>query len=200
MNNGPKEGLNTWKHQRTLNQIRLKKLDNTGQRVETALYNALNLNSLETSFLRHLRSFNICWMMLWMLNESVVASFCLLCPHYTHCTGAAQWVTVSISWSTGKIVGVELDSLTVGLERKMLFKLGAALDNHSRPLHIVPDGHRSQSSARLIQPRCAMERHGKSFLPQVIRLYKSSFRHPDYFQYLAYTLHGVLTLKCWILI
>ena len=70
----------------------------------------------------------------------------------------------------GDVVGVQLNSLTVVLERRMLSKVQAILDNDSHPLHEVLDRLRSTFSQRLLAPRCSTERHMKSFLPVNISL------------------------------
>lgn len=67
-------------------------------------------------------------------------------------------------------VGVQLDSLTVLLERRMLSKVQAILDNNSHPINEVLDRLRSAFSQRLLAPRCSTERHRKSFLPVSISL------------------------------
>ena len=71
------------------------------------------------------------------------------------------------------VVGVELDSLTVVSERRMLSKLCGILDNVSHPLHDVLIKHRSTFSRRLFPPRCTAERHRKLFLPVAIKLNSS---------------------------
>ena len=64
-------------------------------------------------------------------------------------------------WKANGVVGIEWDSLT-------------AVDSVSHPLHDILVRHRSTFSERLIPPKCMTERHRKSFLPVVIKLYSSS--------------------------
>ena len=63
------------------------------------------------------------------------------------------------------VVGMECDSLTMGLERMMLIKLWKILDSISHPFHNVLFRHRSVFSEGLFPPKCMTERHRKSFLP-----------------------------------
>ena len=127
-------------------------------------------------FLRRLRSFNICRTMLRMFYESVVASAIL---YAIVCWGSRLKVADTnrlnkLIRKASDVVGVQLDSLTEVMERRMLSRLQDIMDNTFHPLHSVLDNHRSTFSARLIPPRCTTERHRKSFLPVAIRLYNSS--------------------------
>ncbi len=111
-----------------------------------------------------------------MFYESVVASaifFAIVCWGSGLKVADANRLNKLIR-KAAAVVGVELDSLTVVSERRMLSKLLAILDNTSHPLHNVLSRYRSTSSQRLIQPRCSTERHRKYFLPVSIRLYNSS--------------------------
>ena len=68
----------------------------------------------------------------------------------------------------GDVAGAELDT-----DRRMLSKLRAMLQYASHPLHNALVEQRSTLSQRLIAPKCTTERHRKSFLPVVIKLYNS---------------------------
>lgn len=54
-------------------------------------------------------------------------------------------------------VGVELDSMTVVTNKRILSKLHAILDNVTYPLHVVLAKHRSMFSAWLKPPKCTIE-------------------------------------------
>lgn len=127
-------------------------------------------------FLRRLRSFNICRTMLRMFYESVVASSIMFA---VACWGSGMRVADAnrlnkLIRKASNVVGVELDSLAVVSERRMLSKLHAILDNVSHPLHYVLLKHKSTFSERFILPKCTTERHRKSFLPMAIKLYNAS--------------------------
>ena len=129
-------------------------------------------------FLRRLRSFNICRTMLRMFYESVVASafmFAVTCWGCRLKAADANRLNKLIRRARD-VVGLELGSLTTVTERRMLSKLHSIMDNVSHPLHDVVVQKRSTFSDRLIPPRCTTERHRKSFLPAVIRLFNSSLR------------------------
>lgn len=129
-------------------------------------------------FLRKLRSFNVCNIMLRMFYQSVVASaifFGLVC--WGNRLRAADTNKISrIIRKAGSVLGVQLDSLVVVSERRMLCKLHSILDNSTHPLHQVLTPHRSNFSNRLIprQPRCNTECLRKSFLPLAIKLFNAS--------------------------
>ncbi|XP_059802691.1 40S ribosomal protein S24 isoform X1 [Hypanus sabinus] len=132
-------------------------------------------------FLRRLRSFNICWTMLRMFYESEVASaimFAVVCWGSRPRVADTNRINKLIR-KASDVVGVELDSLTVVSEKRMLSKLHAILDNVSHPLHNVLVRHRSTFSQRLIPPRCNTEHRKKSFLPVAIKLYNSSLGVSD---------------------
>ncbi|XP_062913008.1 uncharacterized protein LOC134350989 isoform X1 [Mobula hypostoma] len=132
-------------------------------------------------FLRRLRSSNICRTMLRMFYESVVPSaimFAVVCWGSRLRVADTNRINKLIR-KASDVVGMELDSLTVVSEKRMLSKLYAILVNVSHPLHNVLGGHRSTFSQRLIPPRCNTERHRKSFLPVAIKLYNSSLGGSD---------------------
>ncbi|XP_059829971.1 uncharacterized protein LOC132396450 isoform X1 [Hypanus sabinus] len=90
-------------------------------------------------FLRRLRSFNICRMMLRMFYQSVLASAIMLA---VVCWGSRLRVADTnrinkLIRKASDVVGEELDSLMVVSEKRMLSKLHAILDNDSHPLHNV---------------------------------------------------------------
>ena len=124
-------------------------------------------------FLRRLRSFNVCNIMLRMFYQSVVASanfFGLVCWGSRLRAADAN----KIIRKAGSVLGVQLDSLLVVSERRMVRKLHSILDNNTHPLHQVLTSHRSTFSNGLIPPLCKTERQRKSFLPVAITLFNSS--------------------------
>ena len=87
-------------------------------------------------FLRRLRSFNICWMMLRMFYESVVASaifFAVTCWSSGLKVADNNRLNKLIR-RTGDVVGEELDTLTTVAERRMLTRFQSILDNVTRPV------------------------------------------------------------------
>ena len=129
-------------------------------------------------FLRRLRSFNICRTMLRMFYQSVVASAIFFA---VTCWGSGMKVADTnrlnkLIRRAGDVVGEELDTLTIGSARRMLSRLQSILDNVSHPLYDTLAQQRSTFSRRLLSPRCTTERHRKSFLPVVIKLYNTSLR------------------------
>ena len=76
-------------------------------------------------------------------------------------------------------MGEELDTLTTVAERRMLSRLQSILDNVTHPLYDTLAQQRSTFSGRLLSPRYTAERHGKSFLPVVIKLYNAYLRESD---------------------
>ena len=111
--------------------------------------------------------------MLRLFYESVVASAIL---YAVACWGSRLRVADAnrLNKLIGKasdIVGVELDSLAVVSERRMLAKLHAILDSVSHLLHDVLVKQRSTFSGRLLLPKSTTERHRKSFLPVAIKLF-----------------------------
>ena len=127
-------------------------------------------------FLRRLRSFNVCNIMLKMFYQSVVAStilFAVVC--WGSRLRAADTNKISrIIRKAGSVLGVQLDFLVEVSERRMPCKLYSILDNNAHPLHQVLTTSRSTFSNRLIPPRYNTECLRKSFLPVAIRLYSSS--------------------------
>ena len=126
--------------------------------------------------LRRLRSFNICQKMLRIFYQSVVASAIL---YAVACWGSRLRVADAnrlhkLIRKASNVVGMELDSLKVVSERRMLSKIKTMLDNTSHPLHDMLASHRSTLSERLRLPKSTTERHRKSFLPVAISLYNSS--------------------------
>ena len=127
-------------------------------------------------FLRRLRSFNICRTMLRMFYESVVASAIFFA---VTCWGSGMRVADTnrlnrLIKRAGDVVGEELDTLTTVADRRMLSRLRTIMDNASHPLFSTLAQRRSSFSRRLLLPRCTTERHRKSFLPVVIKLYNLS--------------------------
>lgn len=57
--------------------------------------------------------------------------------------------------------------------------VGEKLDNVTHPLYDTLAQQRSTFSGRLLSPRCTTERHRKSFLPVIIKLYNASLRESD---------------------
>uniref|UniRef100_A0AAX7SJH0 Reverse transcriptase domain-containing protein n=1 Tax=Astatotilapia calliptera TaxID=8154 RepID=A0AAX7SJH0_ASTCA len=105
-------------------------------------------------FLRRLRSFNICQKMLRIFYESVVASAIL---YAVACWGSRLRVADAnrlnkLIRKASNVVGMELDSLKVVSERRMLSKIKTMLDNTSHPLHDMLVSHRSSFSERLRLP------------------------------------------------
>jgi hypothetical protein len=74
----------------------------------------------------------------------------------------------------GSVIGCNLDTLEAVVERRMLNKLLAILDNPDHPLHPLLDRQRSSFSNRLIQLHCHKDRYRKSFLPSAITLFNKS--------------------------
>ena len=126
--------------------------------------------------LRRLRSFSVCSKLLKVFYESVVASTILFA---VTCWGSGLSVADNNRLSklirrASDVVGEELDTLTTVAERRMLSRLQSILDNVSHPLYDTLNQMRSSFSSRLLLPRCTTERHRKSFLPVVARLYNAS--------------------------
>ncbi len=87
-------------------------------------------------FLQRLWSFNVCSVMLRMFYQSVVASaifFAVVC--WGSRLRAVDTNRINSSRKAGFLLGVELDSLVVVSESRMLRKLQSITDNDSRPLH-----------------------------------------------------------------
>ena len=127
-------------------------------------------------FLRKLRSFKVCNIMLRMFYQSMIASaifFAVVCWGSRLRAADARKISRIIR-KAGSILGVQLDSLVVVSERRMLCILHNILDNNAHPLHQVLTSSRSTFSNRLILPRCNTERQRKSFLPVAIRLFNAS--------------------------
>ena len=96
----------------------------------------------------------------------------------------------------GDVVGEELNTLTTVAERRMLSKLQSILDNVTHPLYNTLAQQMSTFSRRLLSPRCTTERHRKSFLPVVIKLYKASLRESDTPLSVTRLKHGQSFLFC----
>ena len=101
-------------------------------------------------FLRRLRSFNICWTMLRMFFESVVASTILLA---VVCWGSRLRVADAnrlnkLIRKASVVVGADLDSLTAASDRRMLSKVRVILQHVSHPFHNAIE-QRSTFSQRL---------------------------------------------------
>lgn len=96
-------------------------------------------------FLRRLQSFNICQTMLKIFYESVVANAIVCCGVL-----GQQTPTDSTNWSgrPGDVIEMEMGTLTAGVNRRMLSKLRAVLENGFLPLHDVLMNHRSSFSER----------------------------------------------------
>ena len=128
-------------------------------------------------FLRWLMSFNICHTMIRMFYKFVVVGAILFAVVFW---GSRLRVVNAkrlnrLIHKVSDVVGVELDSLTVVSERRiMLSKLHVTLDNGFHPLHDMVHSNRSTFSTRLIPPRCTTEFHTKSFLLVSIKLFCSS--------------------------
>ena len=92
-----------------------------------------------------LRSFNACNIMLRMFYQSVVASsifFAVVCWGSRLRAADANKISRIIR-ETGSVLGVQLDSLVMVSERRMLGKLHSILDNNTHPLHQVLTSTRS---------------------------------------------------------
>ena len=66
--------------------------------------------------------------------------------------GSRRQQDQQVYWKAGSVLGVQLDSLLVVSERRMLCKLHSITDNNTHPLHQVLTSHRSTFSNRLIPP------------------------------------------------
>ena len=77
----------------------------------------------------------------------------------------------------------------------MLSKLQSILDNVTHPLYDTL-AQQMTFSRRLLSPRCTTERHRKSFLPVVIKLYKASLRESDTPLSVTRLKHGQSFLFC----
>ena len=71
------------------------------------------------------------------------------------------------------VMGLELDSLGVVVERRMRDKFKSILRNPSHPLYAELWQMGSTFCHRFISPRCKTERFKCSFVPAVIRMYNS---------------------------
>ena len=114
--------------------------------------------------------------MLRLFYESVVASVIFFA---VTCWGSGLSVADTnrldkLIRRAGEVVGEKLDSLTIVAERRMLSRLQTILDIVSQPLYNTLAQQRSSFSRRPLSLRCNTERHSKSFLPLVIRLYNAS--------------------------
>lgn len=130
-------------------------------------------------FLRRLRSFRVCNIMLRMFYESVVASAIF---YAVVCWGGSMKVADmkrlnKLIRKAGSVVGEELDNMETVVERRTLSRLRSIMDNEDHPLYNVVDELRSTFSHRFTSLKCSTERHRKSFLPTAIRLYNSSLSH-----------------------
>ena len=72
------------------------------------------------------------------------------------------------------VVGLELDSLEVVVERRMRDKFKSIMGNPSHPLHAELWQMRSTFSHRFMFPRCKTKRFRCSFVPAAIRLFNSA--------------------------
>ncbi|CAI5671505.1 unnamed protein product [Oreochromis niloticus] len=146
--------------------------------------NHLQLNVAKTKELivdfrktrKHLTPVSIQGKMLRIFYESVVSSAIL---YAVACWGSRLRVADAnrldkLIRKASNVVGMELDSIKVVSERRMLSKIKTMLDNSSHPLHDTLVSHRSTFSDRLRLQKSTTERHRKSFLPVAISLYNSS--------------------------
>ena len=100
-------------------------------------------------FLRRLRSFTVCNLMLRMFYQSVVAR-----------SWGSRLRAADEGWG---VPGVQLDSLVVVSERRILGKLHSILDNNTHPLHQGLTSSRSTFSNRLIPPGVTQNTTGSLF-------------------------------------
>ncbi len=107
---------------------------------------------------------SVCSSMLRMFFQSVAVSaisFAVMC--WGNRVRADTYRINKLIRKAGSVPGVELDSLVVVSERRILRKLQSIMDNDSHPLHDVLVMH-----SRLLPPCYTTEHHRKSFLPVAI--------------------------------
>ena len=124
-------------------------------------------------FLRRLRSFDVCGRLLRTFYLSVVAStlfFAGACWGGGIKAGESNRLNKLVR-KASSVVGLELDSLDVVLERRMMDKFKSILGNPSNPLHAELWQMKSTFSHRFMFPRCKTERFRCSFVPAAIRLF-----------------------------
>ena len=127
-------------------------------------------------FLRRLRSFDVCGRLLRTFYLSVVAStlfFAGACWGGGIMAGESNRLNKLVR-KASSVVGLELDSLEVVVERRMRDKFESIMGNPSHPLHAELWQMGSTFSHRLMFPRCKKERFRCSFVPAAIRLFNSA--------------------------
>ena len=127
-------------------------------------------------FLRRLRSFDVCGRLLRTFYLSVVAStlfFAGACWGGGIKAGESNRLNKLVR-KASSVVGLELDSLEVVVERRMRDKFKSIMGNPSHPLHAELWQMGSTFSHRLMFPRCKTERFRCSFVPAAIRLFNSA--------------------------
>lgn len=118
--------------------------------------------------------------MLRMFYDSVVAR---LIFYAVGCWGGSMKVVEAkklnkLIRKAGSEVAGQLGSLeTVTESSQTLSRLWAIMENTDHPLHSVVAKLKSTFSLRLTRVKCSTQRHRRSFLPTVARLYNSSLRH-----------------------